>query len=126
MFYSLTNFELTFNMLSGKVRVSIYDPNGKEIVQEDISAKTTYLVKAIEYDEHEKVEYYSLRTQFRIRAQALIESEYYLKIDKLHATERIFEGLPSSFEVPDVMPISVEFINSQELTKPLTLMVDVR
>ena len=41
------------------------------------------------------------------------ESEFYIKVDKNKVTERIFEGLPASFNMSNIMPLALQFVNGE-------------
>lgn len=82
-------------MISGKIDIGIIDPSGTMIVDEQITEKTIYEIKAIDYKEKQKVEYFSEFAKYRIRVSVIEEAEYYLEVYRSHNTERLFEGYPS-------------------------------
>jgi hypothetical protein len=125
IYYSLTSFNITLNMLSGKMAISVIDPQGRSVVSEEISEKRTYEMKAIEYSEKEKIQFYSERTKYRIRVSAITEADFYIQITRPHVTERLFEGLPATVLLTGTETQTVEFINSQDITKPLNLMINI-
>lgn len=49
IFYSLSTFNITFNILSGKIEVKIVDPDGNTVAQEDMEEQKTFCVKSLEY-----------------------------------------------------------------------------
>jgi hypothetical protein len=90
IYYALASFNLTFNMLSGKIEVTVIDPTGNVVVDEQISEKTVYALKAIDYQEKEKIEFYSERAKYKMRVGAIDEAEFYVEVNRLHTTERLF------------------------------------
>ena len=49
IFYALASFNLTLNMLSGRVALTVVDPEGKVVVNQEIIQKTTYNIRSIDY-----------------------------------------------------------------------------
>jgi len=54
------------------------------------------------------------------------ESEFYIKIDKKKINERIFEGLPASFNLTTLMPLAMQFVNSEQEGLPISLMLETK
>jgi hypothetical protein len=46
LYYSVTDFNLTFEVITGKILITIKDPNDKVLFEETISEKKSYSVKA--------------------------------------------------------------------------------
>lgn len=71
------------------------------------------------------VNYYSLKAQYKIKIEANQPSNFYVRIDQTTLTQRIFEGLPTYFNIEQGQSTTVEFTNSKSLSKNLTVMIDV-
>lgn len=112
-YYSLTDFNLTFQIISGSVSVIIQDPTGTTILSETINGKRTFTVLA--KPAKQIIDYFSNEARHRIAVSANSEAHYYIQVDKNILTERIFEGLPANFTISANNPLTVEFINGESL-----------
>jgi hypothetical protein len=90
-----------------------------------VGKKQVFEVKTAGGNRDKREEYYSSAAQFRIKVEAAIESTFYLKVSKRRVAEAVFEGLPASFQLAASMPLPLQFINGQDLSQPLSLMVNI-
>jgi hypothetical protein len=107
VFYSLTSFSITFNILSGSIQVILIDPKGNNAITEIVSETKTFSINAVDYQSKEKIEFFSKKALYQVKVTAVEESEFYLRLDKSRATERIFEGYPSTISFTDKSPTTV-------------------
>ena len=70
-------------------------------------------------------QYYSSRTEYRVRVKVVTEAEFYLKIDRNSVVERIFEGMPSTHWLEKDLPLSLQFNNGQDINQPLSLIINL-
>lgn len=55
MFYSLTTFSITFNILSGSISVLMFDPERNHAIYEAITETKTFKIDPIDYKSKEKI-----------------------------------------------------------------------
>lgn len=79
-YYSLTDFNLTFQIISGSASVVIQDPTGTTIYSESIKDKRifTILAKATK----QIIDYFSNEARYRVTVSANSEAHYYIQVDK--------------------------------------------
>lgn len=104
--------------------MQIQEPSGAAVYQEAVNHWRTF--RLIAKAEGQVADYFSIQSRYRILVSGVAEAHYYIRVDKNVLTERIFEGLPASFQMSYSHPISVEFSSGQNISSPLTLMVNAK
>lgn len=82
-------------------------------------------MNAVDYASKEKIQFYSAKSMYHIRVVAITEAQFYVRFDREGSAERIFEGYPVTINFTAAKPTIIQFVNSQQLDKPVTLMANI-
>jgi hypothetical protein len=69
-------------MLSGIMNLAIVDPAGNTVVEEEMTHKKTFSFKSIDYEEQDKIEFYSERAKYKLRVAVVEEAEFYIEVNR--------------------------------------------
>lgn len=113
-FSSIVAFNITINMIYGRIRVTIISPDNETVVDQTVIASTILQVKPSKSSKDSDIyEYDSIFTAYSINVQAESNSSFTIRASKLAITRRIFEGVISYVIIKSNETAVLEFLNLQ-------------